>query len=134
LNATNPDASCNAHEVCICNFNSGSGSCLVDTIEAYGNPKGSKSVYDGAINCQAKCSRTDLPCLAKNCKSAYCKHLDSKYADDLTKLIPKCANSISAGSDDYRGDNPFYGFFYCDAAYLQYSVVLAVAAVFALLL
>lgn len=129
LTSTN---TCPTGEECTCNFKDGKGVCIA---EYQPNAGGLKSAYTALTTCIQQCARTDFPCLASKCRSQICKY-DTTAAhvslarEVFNKVSPSCvADSVDNVVSEY------YGYFVCSgASFLQYSLVLAVASFFAMLL
>jgi hypothetical protein len=126
-------------ETCTCNSNNGNGVCILNT---FVNPPGIENALVSYANCELKCLRTDLPCLASNCAGAYCNAYRTLFATAIAqynKLLPSCLASSETASlfEDNRGNNMFYGFSACsvqgNASSIQYSFVLALVVLLGLL-
>jgi len=133
ISSNTSGASCNAYESCNCNYNKGQGACI---LYEQGTPSGLKNAYHNAEACLHKCARTDMPCIASHCRKQICKY-QNLYIDaavnNLKKAYPSCLwDELS--STYLELDESFYGFFTCDGAFVQYSLVLALMALFSLLL
>jgi len=127
------NSACDAGEYCECDYNKGgtNGLCIR---QDYGNPSGIKNHYSDVMKCLLQCARTDDPCIAKNCHSQTCKAVSAVSSDNAELAIfPKCY--VNAYNKVKGPAYELYGYFTCsDGAFLQYSLMLAVLSLFALLL